>query len=516
MVWGRSGEPALASERPGAGARAPAWLREGAVFAVLLAAAVLVFWPALDAFFVQDDFRNLLWAQQADARAMAGAFARLHEGTYRPLVRLYFVAMTRWVGLEPAAFHGVSVALLAVNAWLVRRLGRGLGLGLTGSLAAGLFYGCHTAFLTLAMWASATNSLLAVCGALVTVLLVQRRAAWWTRGLATVTSALALCAREVAVMAPLLAWLVLWLPARPWRRGRRACWQAGVASAAATAPLWLLAALYLLARAAGLARLAGTPDYAVGLGPRTLFNAAVLAFHATGLSVRAQELIGAPLGVACRITFWGALLAGAWLARRRGSAAGLVGLPWFGAGILPVIGLTAHWMDAYYLDLALVGPALAAGALLERGMHRLAPPRTPGARGIVGLVLTGLVLASAASVRAELPRALLYHRARLAAALLADVQEAYPRLPPGATLVLTGLDDAAAWAIGFGDLYRVLYGDPMLRVVLARPGDPLPPAAGPAGRVIAFAWRNGELVPVAQDVLRPAEYGPAEYVLRPA
>jgi hypothetical protein len=170
----------------------------------------------------------------------------------------------------------------------------------TGRLAAGLCSACPTACFVGAQGASATNSLPAVCLAVLTLLLAGRPATPWTWSLSALTFALALTAREGAVVVPALAWLVRWLPARPWEGGRRALMRASVHSAVAMLPLWLLLAVYCAARVAAISHPAAGSAYSLEFGPRLLFNAAVLAFHATGLSVRAQELIGAPLGIGYR------------------------------------------------------------------------------------------------------------------------------------------------------------------------------------------------------------------------
>jgi hypothetical protein len=85
------------------------------------------------------------------------------------------------------------------------------------------------------------------------------------------------------------------------------------------------------------------------------------------------------------------------------------------------------------------------------------------------------------SVRAEINHSFVVLQARHAIEFLDQMRGV--SLPRGGTLFLQGLDEGARYAVAMGDLFRVAYRDPSLRVILANPGEEPPNDLRGAGAV---------------------------------
>jgi Tfp pilus assembly protein PilF len=155
----------------------------------------------------------------------------LAEATWRP------------EGLRPAVFHGASLVLHVLAAWLVLAI----CLRLTGSLpaacAGALLFALHPVQVEPVAWASGAKDLLAGVLSLAAVwLFVMRRSAGTPRGravwigLATLAYVLAMLAKPSAVVVPLVLLAVEWLVDR--KLSRNAIFTVGV---------WLLLALPVVA-----------------------------------------------------------------------------------------------------------------------------------------------------------------------------------------------------------------------------------------------------------------------------
>jgi hypothetical protein len=445
--------------------RPPTWAWSAALGLALPLMGALVHAPVVGLPFIQEDYIHLARVRPASLAAPWAAFLALDEGWYRPLLEVYFALLHGLFGPVPAGFHAVNIALLALNAGLVAALGHRLGLDRGARVAAAVFYGGHTAFMTLVLWPAAASSLLVVAASLAALVVLPR--AWRPARLALAAAlfALALAARENAVVVPALAWLTLWLPGRPWRSGVPGALRAALAALRVTAPCWLLLGLYLLLRSGAMARMATETVYAMAVGPHLLSNASALLIQASGLPLVLVE--GRPWLLVVPLGLWLGVGAGAAWSWRRGHAAPLLGLLWFAVACSPVLLLARHAMDAYYLDLPLVGLALAIGVLARAGLGWAAPRGRMAAPATI--VLAGYLVLGGLAVRAAAPRAELVVKAARAAAVVAEARAAYPRLPRGGTLTLTGADDLTYWATGWGAAFQVAYDDPTLRIVFARP-----------------------------------------------
>jgi hypothetical protein len=68
------------------------------------------------------------------------------------------------------------------------------------------------------------------------------------------------------------------------------------------------------------------------------------------------------------------------------------------------------------------------------------------------------------SVRSEYARSPVRGQADRGLALWNDMSRACPRPPRGGRVCVVGMDEPGRWALCFGDLFRVMYRDPALRV----------------------------------------------------
>lgn len=238
------------------------------VFAGFLSLAFVVFYPAMDAYFVSDDF--LLTAQARDE-----GFAALHPGGgrfLRPVITASFLSDFALWGLEPRGYHAVNITLHAVNAFLVSLVAAHVlapmalpfGAAIASALGAGLLFlllPCHSESVC---WISGRTdviatffllvSLSAYCGAL-----ALRRRWRWTVTLAAF--ALGLLAKETAIAFPFVMALVAYLHAvrpkpapSPDRRSSATSFLYALKNAL---PFFVILAGYLLLRRAAIGTFVG-------------------------------------------------------------------------------------------------------------------------------------------------------------------------------------------------------------------------------------------------------------------
>ncbi len=126
---------------------------------------------------------------------------------YRPLFLLWLLISYSLFGLQPFAWHLVSVALHLVAAWLVYRLGWRLTQGRLAGAIAAVVFGLHPAHIESVAWVSGlTDPLMAnfVLGAILAYLeaCARKTRAWLA--LAIVLYALGCLTKETAVLLPLV------------------------------------------------------------------------------------------------------------------------------------------------------------------------------------------------------------------------------------------------------------------------------------------------------------------------
>lgn len=337
--------------------------------ALLVAGVVALYAPSLGNGFVYDDHEVIVdQPRPAGVADLGRVFTEPHfRGLpyYRPVTRATLLAQKGLHGDQPWAFRLVNAALLGGAAVLAFALLGALGVARAPALGAAALFALHPVASSCVLpIASGRETLLP--GLLILATLV----AWvrGRRGAATVAFALALFAREQAIVVPLLCALadgcrVSADPpqprAGPWVRRQ--------------APLLLVAVFYLVVRQ----RVLGSFDYELAVLADPLAPLLSLAY---GLQVAVAPFSALVYEPELRV--WlsplrlaAALLAGAGLAlaaRRLGSPSlgvALFWLGWFVATQLPTANLLRQeaLFAERYAFLAILAPLALAAAALSAG-----------------------------------------------------------------------------------------------------------------------------------------------------
>lgn len=141
----------------------------------------------------------------------------LPYGYYRPITTLsYLVDYSLWA-LRPSGYHATNVALHAASSSLVAWVAGQLGLGVVGALAAATVFAVHPIHTENVAWISGRTDILAfLFGAL--SLSLTLRSAVTRRATASVAAAvlfaLALLAKEMAIVVPLWVAAIVWVQCR--------------------------------------------------------------------------------------------------------------------------------------------------------------------------------------------------------------------------------------------------------------------------------------------------------------
>lgn len=130
------------------------------------AAALVVYAPALSAFFVADDYYFLdLIMPAPDVRVV---FTPLIGRFARPLVVLLYYACYHVAGLTPWVFHSLVLLVHVLNAWLVFLIGRRLlpGDSRAGAMLAGLLFVVFSSHSEAVAWVAGAADPIAALGLL--------------------------------------------------------------------------------------------------------------------------------------------------------------------------------------------------------------------------------------------------------------------------------------------------------------------------------------------------------------
>ncbi|MGE0432290.1 MAG: hypothetical protein AB7S36_08520, partial [Planctomycetota bacterium] len=193
-------------------------------------------------------------------------------------------------------------------------------------------------------------------------------------------------------------------------------------------------------------------------------NLIVLGRNASGMLVGGQHALVAAVW---QTLFWMAMIGASVLLWRGGDRRAWLGLLWFLVGVAPVVFIRGHMMDPHYLDMALPGLGITIGC-----MFRLIPAGRPVRVAVVcGFACVFWVALCVVAVRDAVATSPVTFQALRGEAMLRDIQHLHPRLPTGATLYLSGADDAIGHALGFGDALRVVYGEPTIELLFEHRGD---------------------------------------------
>jgi hypothetical protein len=430
-----------------------------AVLALILLATAWLQRAALRAPFFADDF---LFLDQARNHTLWAALTGPDPiGNFvRPVGRqLHFWLLARASGESAVVFHAANLALFLGVVTLLFLVTRRLA-GTVAAAFAAAFVALHYAADVPLLWASGSQDLLALVGALgaVALFLSGRRA------LAAVALLGGMLSKETVLFTPLVAALAARRAGEPWRRSLVRAWPLGLAVAAWVA-LWGTSMLH---SAGARGAVALSPAGAVAAFAHLLQVALGLEWRAGG-ALRFLTLLPPLVPLAL------ALAAVAFAGKERHSAAGAaagpgfppvaLGLVWAVLGAVPVTAVAPVW-SAYYYLFALCGAGLALGAGLAAR-----------SRVTVLVVLALLVWGSengrrldefitapgAWTSQSHVNRRYVERSNSFVERYLGQMRAARPTLPPKSTVFFGGMPAFSGFQAGDGPLLRWAYRDSSLR-----------------------------------------------------
>lgn len=244
----------------------PRWL-----WPVAVALAFLTYAPALDNFFIADDFN---WVYEAGRtwEHPANIFSLVIANFFRPVVHVWFALLWPVAHLDATLYYVPAVALHGlcggVVAWAAARLTRDR---LAGGIA-GLFFIVHFTHFDAVYWLSAISDILGTIFTTVAIVSAAaaaqgtRRAGWTALA---VTPLVLMCKESMVMIVPLLAWTVWCFRPRGASLRPQAAWFLPAAA------LWV-AYLFMQRAFQASSPHVITGYYALGLHPvRMLMNAVV-------------------------------------------------------------------------------------------------------------------------------------------------------------------------------------------------------------------------------------------------
>ncbi|MBZ5639581.1 MAG: tetratricopeptide repeat protein [Acidobacteriia bacterium] len=376
-------------------------MRVLAAAALLAAASIVVYLPALDGSFVSDDRQNV---ERNDRLRTAGGLGetwvelRGPQGIYYPLTYTsYWIEHHLW-GSEPRGYHAVNIVLHALNALLLWRVLRGLGIG--GAWFASAAFALHPVQVESVAWITERRNVLSTLFLLAALWAYFRsrpvegetpsRATgriWYA--LTLVAFSAALLSKTVTLVLPPAVLLLV-----GWKRGRLT--GRDMASVTPLFALGLAAGVVTWVAERGLVRGVGVAWLHRDLAERLALAGRLVGFYAGKVAWPAKLAFVYPRSEIDphRWASWlpllavVAVLAALVAARRRIGRAPLAAALWFFLTLLPVLGL----VDYFYLiysdaaDRFLYLPSLGPIVWVAAAATALASSR--GARGRrLGLVL---------------------------------------------------------------------------------------------------------------------------------
>lgn len=121
--------------------------------ALIVVAALGLYWPATSAWFFQDDLQWLAGTLTFRPADLLDLSAQRHF--FRPVISLYFWAATPLFGGSPVLFHWANNALHAANGLMLFALARALGFQRFWAFLAALFFVSIPAYVEAVAWVSA-------------------------------------------------------------------------------------------------------------------------------------------------------------------------------------------------------------------------------------------------------------------------------------------------------------------------------------------------------------------------
>jgi len=414
---------------------------------------------ALRAPFFADDFlfldqarNHTLWATLT-GRDPIGNFVR-------PVGRqLHFWLLARASGESAVVFHAANLALFLGVVALLFHVTRRLA-GTVAAAFAAAFVALHYAADVPLLWASGSQDLLALVGALgALALFLSGR-----RSLAAVALLGGMLSKETVLFTPLVAALAARRAGEPWRRSLVRAWPLGLA-VAAWVVLWGTAMLH---SAGARGAVALSPAGAAAAFAHLLQVAFGLEWRAGG-ALRFLTLLP-PL-----VPLTLVLAAVAFAGKERCSAAGAaaapgfppvaLGLVWALLGAMPVTAVATAW-SAYYYLFALCGAGLALGA-------GLAARSRVAVLVVLALLVWGsendrrldefITAPGAWTSQSHVNRRYVERSNSFVERYLGQLRVARPTLPPRSTVFFGGLPAFSGFQAGDGPLLRWAYRDSSLR-----------------------------------------------------
>ncbi|MBI5724012.1 MAG: tetratricopeptide repeat protein [Planctomycetes bacterium] len=375
---------------------APGRLAGIAKGAILVAATVACYLPALGADFIWDDDVYVDWQTTRDSRDGLRRiwFEPGSTMQYYPVAYSVFWLQRRMWDLEPFGYHLVNVLLHAANAILLWRLLSRLGVG--GAFIAAAIFAIHPVCVESVAWVCELKNTLSGLFYLLAGLAYLRfsppqRAGpsadrWPWYAAAAMLFILAVLTKTVTASWPAAVLLVLW-----WKRGRFN-WR----------DLCVMIPLFLAGAGAGLLTAwmevyhagAGGGDWALGWGERIILAGRALWFYAGKLAWPAELVFIYPrwnLDAGDRLqwlwTISAILVIGSlWLFRRRAGRGPLTGVLFFAGTLFPALGFfnvypfRFSFVADHFQYLASIGLiALASSAAWRLYVSRPSWPRVPQA-----------------------------------------------------------------------------------------------------------------------------------------
>jgi hypothetical protein len=215
--------------------------------AVIVAAALALYWPASSAWFYQDDLQWLAGTLTFKPGGLLDVSAHAHF--YRPVIALYFWAATPLFGGSPALFHWANSVLHAANGLLVFLLAETIGLRRGFAFLAALFFVSMPAHIEATAWVSALAEPVTTLFGLISIYALlrahrQQRPGW--KALSVASFVMALMTHEsAAVLLPLLV-LADWAFVQPEGPERSFRWREWGSRVRRFTPYVVLLGLYLL------------------------------------------------------------------------------------------------------------------------------------------------------------------------------------------------------------------------------------------------------------------------------
>jgi len=335
------------------------------IAALLLAAFLAVYAPAVGHGFIKDDFEWLAHSRVSSPSGLRAVFTRAPSGFFRPVVSLSFAANLAACGTASRCYGLTNMFLAAGCAVAVFLLARGLSLSAGAAIVAAEiwafnWHGVHVALL----WISGRTALLVtLCATLAAAALVRRRVV-----LASVLTAAAMFSKEEAVLLPVIFAAWIGWDSRiggEWRRADRVSLAIGSAVA-------LAAYLVLRAQSGAFTPASAPPFYQFSLAPQTLAVNGVEYLDRSATFAFVVFLVWMVMARPGRLT-----------SATRESALGFGALWWMGTLALTVF---LPVRSSLYACLPSVGTALIAAGLVDAAAAHVATARRLRAAAAVALV----------------------------------------------------------------------------------------------------------------------------------